>query len=112
MCPSVLVVGAFVIAVKFFFLSFSEPSFFLGSCGEKILTRKENLSFGVRTVTTTAVLCWRDYQQHCFFGIRFFFEELYFSGGRLTLTFSFRLLQFGDNRKTIRFFGTGVKEGM
>ncbi len=42
----------------------------------------------------------------------FFFEELYFSGGRLTLTFSFRLLQFGDNRKTIRFFGTGVKEGM
>jgi hypothetical protein len=72
-CPSVLVVGAFVIAVKFFFLSFSEPSFFLGSRSEKILTRKENLSFGVRTVTTTAVLCWRDYQQHSFFGIRFFF---------------------------------------
>jgi hypothetical protein len=28
LCPSVLVVGALVIAVKFFFLSFSEPSFF------------------------------------------------------------------------------------
>ncbi len=28
MCPSVLVVGAFVIAVNVFFLSFSEPSFF------------------------------------------------------------------------------------
>jgi hypothetical protein len=44
----------------------------LGSCGGKILTRKENLRFGVRTVTTTVVLCWRDYQQHFFFGIRFF----------------------------------------
>ncbi len=49
MCASVLVVGAFVIAVNFFFLSFSEPSLLLGSCGEIFLTRKENLRFGVRT---------------------------------------------------------------
>ncbi len=77
MCPSVLVVGAFV-AVNFIFLFFSEPSFFLGFCGEKILTRKENLRFGVRTVSSTAVLCWRDYQQHCFFGIRFFLRSCTF----------------------------------